>query len=102
VPLRRMECDAAGFSRFKHEEEIGSGCPTLFCSSFMRWRAGNAGRISSRNSLRAARFPHLAHERAPSLAEGDALKNLLPLVCGAAGHLHNRAHSPRPQAVEHQ
>jgi len=88
VPLRKMECDVAAFSRFKHEEEIGLRLAHPGLLKFFAVTEGRSRPYLVTEYLHGCTLGHLAHHRRP-IAEADALK-IVALVADAVGHMHGR------------
>ena len=88
VPLRSVECDAAGFSRFQHEEEIGLQLSHPFLLKFHAVAGGKCRPYIATEFLRGCTLSHLAYVTRP-IGETDALK-IIALVCEAVSHMHAR------------
>ena len=88
VPLRSLECDSAGFSRFQHEEEIGLRLSHPSLLKFHAVAGGKCRPYIATEFLRGCTLSHLAQVRRP-IGETDALK-VAALVCEAVGHMHGR------------
>ena len=86
VPLRSLECDSAGFSRFQHEEEIGLRLSHPSLLKFHAVAGGKCRPYIATEFLRGCTLSHLAQVRRP-IGETDALK-VAALVCEAVGHMH--------------
>jgi serine/threonine protein kinase len=86
VPLRSVECNAAGFSRFQHEEEIGLKLSHPFLLKFQAVAGGKCRPYIATEFLRGCTLSHLAYVMRP-IGEADALK-IIALMSEAVGHMH--------------
>jgi serine/threonine protein kinase len=86
VPLRKLECDLAGFARFRHEEEVGLKLSHPFLLKFYPVDGEKCRPYIATEFLRGCTLAHLAHDARP-LLEADALK-IVGLIGEAVGYLH--------------
>lgn len=88
VPLRRVECDAAGFARFRHEEEVGLMFSHPGLLKFHEVTGKKSRTYLVMEFLPGCTLAGLEPDLRP-LAEADALK-IVALVCEAVAHMHAR------------
>jgi serine/threonine protein kinase len=88
VPLRRVECDAAGFARFQREDETGLRLSHPSLLKFHAVAGGKSRPYLVMEYLRGCTLAHLVRDQLP-LAEADALK-IVGLVAAAVGHMHRQ------------
>ena len=88
VPLRSVECDAVGFARFQHEEEIGLKLSHPLLLKFHQVAGGKCRPYIATEFLRGCTLSHLAYVERP-IGEADALK-IVALVCEAVGYMHGQ------------